>query len=466
MHKRRYKEDNYRRREEPVKKAVIVENIYESATRKSRLLAKDEFDIITGKISYNEYFARYYEIWVKEMLIDGLLDKQWYKERNLWTLVGYPDTFMEFRDFIANKPGDIRLLCENTQSLISTELFDRIKSDSPEKDPVVIIKNIKESTSIDAIVEEISQDVGLVEYAVSQGDMYENYTKTMYIITEIEEKDAIEVLSKKSILKDSMVFIQYLPCATSSKFIRKAGKQFNDKYVLAAAEKQSRAILERMSELLKVPEVYTTIASLETRVRPEEIADLYILALRKVFNFCYYCGIKYDNVYEMVFKCGVYHVRNMHALDESNTDEHMKKMQDSFMLDRVNFLKAVPRSIDIRTFCAETKEKDGIECKYCDKKFEHLEFFKKHLERKNHREYEKSVNLHNEFLKCIESLNYQLINGVEKRNHIVPSELYKYIINSKFNRESEVNYSDLDKKYPVLQTNMPISVGVFEQGDL
>ncbi|KAI5191988.1 hypothetical protein NEMIN01_1772 [Nematocida minor] len=465
MQKRRYNEEEGTG-ETASKISNNPEQAYELAIRKSRLLKKEELELITDKVSYGEYFSRYYEVWIKEMVLDGLLDKMWYAERDLWVLQGYPDSFMEFRDFIANKQGSIRQESKNAQALLQTELFDRLKSDATDATPIVIIKNIKETVSIREILSELSAKLEIAEHAVSQSGIADGYKRTLFIRTDMDVSNCKNIVSEVPLLTESIVSVQYLPTASSSRSTAQIGKQFSDKYSMQHTETQCKNILQKMSELLGVPEVYKTVSSLEMRIPKEETADLYMLALRKIFSFCYYCGVKYDNAYEMAFKCGLYHLRSETVLDDSNPETHRKKMEECFETDRVSFLQAIPKEIDIRTFCTEVSDKKEIECKYCNKKFESVEFFQKHLERKKHRSYETSIKLHSDCLQCINSLNYQLVNAVEKRAQKIPLVIYDYMSNNSQIIENEVQYGDLDKKYTILQEGMPIALAEFGQDEL
>ncbi|OAG32088.1 hypothetical protein NEIG_01326 [Nematocida sp. ERTm5] len=465
MNKRKYGDGGPLVNEKEAVKADRSERIYEIMTKNARMLREQELQLITNKIPYGEYFCQYYEVWLKDKISNGLLECVWYTEKDLWMLSSYMDSFMEFRDFISHYQMSIRLETQNKGQLLQTELFDKIKGETVDSSPIIIIKGIGERVSIKTLIAEIEKRAEVGEWAISQsGGAPEGFQKSIYIQTEMDLagfKQAVQ----SALPEEAVITVQYLPTTTMGRAVKEVGCQFMDKYAILETERQAKNILQKMSELFGVPDVYKTVSAMESKVKPEEIGDLYILALRKVFNFCYYCGIKYDNPYEMVFKCGLFHLRNNSVLDESSPEDFQKQIS-YFEIDRMNYLTNIPKTIDVHTFCTDTKEKGEIECRFCEKKFESIEFFEKHLERKKHKAYEMSIKLHNDFLQCINVLNYQLINEIEKRHLKIPFEVYEYMCANSNAATEEIDYTQLDKKYPVLYTNKPISIEEFGEHEL
>ncbi|KAI5160979.1 hypothetical protein NEAUS03_1429 [Nematocida ausubeli] len=464
MNKRRYRDEESGQRAEE-RKPVGESEIYEMMLKKVRLLKEHELKLVTTKVPYEEYFRQYYEVWLQDKIMNGLFKSIWYMEKDLWMLQSHADAFMEFRDFIAHRRMSIRLETENKACLLQTELFDKFRAESEVSAPVVVIKGIGEKAVIRELLEKIQKEVEVTEWAMSQaGGTPESFQKTLYLRTEMDISEFKKAV-KELIPEESILTVQYLPTAGMSRGIKEVGCQFMDKYSLIETEKQAKNILLRMSELFGVPDVYKIVCSLESKVQKEEIIDLYILALRKIFNFCYYCGVKYDNPYEMVFKCGLYHLRNNNVLDESSPVEY-RKFISHFEIDRMGYLKSIPQELSVSLFYVEKQDNNEIECKYCNKKFGSIEFFEKHLERKKHKAHEMSIKLHSDFIKCIHSLNYQLIHEIERRYLKIPFQLYNYMCVNMDAKEQETDYSNLEKKYPILETNMPISIEEFSANEL
>lgn len=464
MQKRRYTEENEEVREMQQHKNSSRESIEDKLLSKCRLLKEKELEMLTGRLSYPEYFRMYYEVRVKELVRNGLLEKKWNAEKDLWRLRSHRDSFMEFRDFMANTQCPIELVTGNKENLLESELFDKFKGEESGSSRVIMIKNIGRDISINELIEKIEGKVEVEDWAVSQGSFSMNFQRVLYIRTEVQLDDFKKKVSEY-VERENTITEQYLPSIDSGQAVKEIGKQFSDKYAKIETERQTRYILLRMSELFGVSEVYKTVSSLEVKVRKEEVGDLYILALRKIFNFCYYCRVKYDNPYEMVFKCGLFHLRSADMLDQSNPVEHANKAQ-VFERDRMAYLNGIPKEIDVRIFCKD-RNNGEIECKYCDKKFQALEFFEKHLQRKNHSEYEMYIKEHEILVECIRSLSYQLVDEIESPTRKIPHEIYNCMqSNEEVYEEELVDYSDLDKKYPVLQEHMPIVVSDFGENEL
>ncbi|KAH9386594.1 uncharacterized protein NEMAJ01_1490 [Nematocida major] len=463
MQKRRYREEVLERRNPIEERLPTPERACEIAIKNARLLTKEELELITTKMPYGEYFRRYYEVALKEKIAKGLFDCIWYSERSMWLLKSHTDRFMEFRDFMANTQQSIRLDASNKEVLLQGELFEKYRAEEVDASAVVVLKCLRETTSVKELMQGIESAVHVDEWEMAQSEDRNEYRRTVYMRASVGADELKEKMGPDA-LANVIVTQRFLPTSISGKPVRETGRQFSDKYVMGETARQCKSILGRMSELFGVPDVSTTVASLEARVSPHEVGDLYVLALRKIFNFCYYCGLKYDCPYEMVLKCGLFHLRSTSVLDDSNPIEHAHRMKP-FEIDRMGYLGGIPRSIDIRKFCS-SKTREEIECRYCEKKFESMEFFEKHLERKNHHAYEAYVKQHAMLIECVSTLCYQLINNIEKRHKRIPNDVADLMFCKEEVPVKEVDYSNLDKKYPILEGYMPIMSEDFDGDEL
>ncbi|OAG29297.1 hypothetical protein NEDG_01370 [Nematocida displodere] len=468
MSKRRHTEDTAPKAS--VTEESNLEDFYHIITKQSRLLTEEEFQAVSGrKYNYPQYVRSFYDLRVKDLLVKGYEKQPWFSERAVGSLWAFSDTFMRFRDFVASRPCSLRLESTNVESLLQTELFDRYKTGmDPEGVFVVVIRNLEMGASINELVEEIKSKVPLKEWGLGQGGHREGFKKTLYLrLNEISYEEFKEKTA--SVLPATAVtMMQQMPRNVPSA-VRVSGAQFGDACVMKETEKTCKQIIKAMSELLGVPEVAETLKSLAAHLEGNEVTDLYVLALRKVFNFCYYCGVKYCSPYEMLSRCGIFHVRSIDTFDMSNPDSHTDSLS-FYGLDRAEYFKdMLGPTADIFMFstgrvAGPTGESEYV-CKYCMKRFESEEYFEKHLSRK-HVEYDAYIRLHKAFISVITSLNYQIIEFIEQTGQNLPFELHRYISKKKceVSEENHVSYRALEKKY-ALTEQQPIKVSTFSDSE-
>eukprot|EP00002_Diphylleia_rotans_P013090 TRINITY_DN2547_c0_g1_i1.p1 TRINITY_DN2547_c0_g1~~TRINITY_DN2547_c0_g1_i1.p1 ORF type:complete len:499 (+),score=118.11 TRINITY_DN2547_c0_g1_i1:728-2224(+) len=127
----------------------------------------------------------------------------------------------------------------------------------------------------------------------------------------------------------------------------------------------------------------------ESQKPVRELLDTNIFYLRKVHNFCFYCGEEHFDAIELVKKCGTIHIRGKHSKTDDPANCSWRKSLEKRITDRL----ANPDSLFKGAFAAETKAIDefcdqntiyvGTErfrCNICPKKvFKAPDFVKKHL---------------------------------------------------------------------------------------
>jgi len=458
MNKRKYGEHAEEEELQPL--YIPFEELYERIIAEARMLNEEEFSLISDrKTEYAKYVARFYDLNLKELLVKGFTRDVWFVERDLCMLWMFSDTFMQFRDFISNRPASLALEARNAQSLLESDLFSSYREEEGEKICVVVIRHIDQNFSIKDFIGVVQEKAEIKEWALSQHGVKEGFKKTLYV--RLENQNGKEFTKKiaEDLPKGASASVLE-PLGEKSGTVREVGRQYSDKYAMQLMEQTCRKILKGMSGVFSVPEVQKVLESLETKVKEEERADLYALALRKIFNFCYYCGAKFDSPYEMIEKCGLFHVRSSTDLDLSNPARHSKKM-DFYAIDREECFKHAEREVDLGAFCEEKEERDAeYVCKYCGKRFAAKEYFEKHLLRK-HVEYETYTRLVKDCAAVLGSLNYQVVEFVEQRHQHLPYYLYRYMVRRKAEKEemeaAEVSYASLEKKYPV-SDRLPITV--------
>ncbi|KAI5190365.1 hypothetical protein NECID01_0957 [Nematocida sp. AWRm77] len=455
MQKRKYGEE--KRDEEEVEHMFHREDFYTKLISDSKLLLEEEFCLVAGgQYNYETYFKKFYDINIKDFLIKGYDKDMWFQERDLCMVWMFSESFMQFRDFVANRPSSLLLEETNISALLSADLFDGYTSQT-QSVHVIALKNIETNFAVKSYIEETKEKVPIQEWAMSQHGLQKAFKKTLYLRVEAESYDEVKEKLSEDLPKQVVVCVHQMPKNASSG-VRVCGKQFGDKHVMEKTEAQCKQILCAMANLFGVPEVAETLKALEARTSKEEIADLYILGLRKIFNFCYYCGVKYDNPYEMMLKCGIFHVRSTEQIDTTSVEHHTRSVK-FYTVDRTSMFKQMDRTIDVSIFSKEIGESaNEYICKYCSKRFTAKEYFEKHLSRK-HIEYEAYTKLQYDFFVTIFSLNYQTIEMIEQRGQQLPYEIFKYIQQKLLETESvsAVSYADLEKRYAILD-KMPISV--------
>lgn len=123
--------------------------------------------------------------------------------------------------------------------------------------------------------------------------------------------------------------------------------------------------------------------------------DLMIVFLRKVFNFCFYCGIEYENEKQLVTKCGISHIRSNKTNTNTNTNTTdikstnlisvtnklisyiEKHSSSSFSLDYDSELSN--RRNDYLKNNIQELEEDKFKCKLCPKMFKGYQFINNHV---------------------------------------------------------------------------------------
>lgn len=457
MQKRRLDEDNaeessFCREEES------LEKIYESCIKSFRLLQEKEFvSIFPPTYKYDEYFEKYYNVNLKEFFASKCNEQAWVSEMDLSRKSSTYEFFMEFRDFIASKSCPILLSDENAINLLNTDLFDEYVCRDEEKDKMyVVLKNIDMKCTIREFTESLNANAMVKEWRISQHGISESFKRTMYIrieedVSHVEFRENI----KNMIPKGSILVSQCFPIKALAS-VRIVGKQLSDKYCMERVGKGCKQILCEMASMFGMNEIFETVQGFEQRYNKQEITDMYIIALRKIFNYCYYCKEKFGNPYEMMSKCGIFHVRSKKQIDMASIGS-LERASSFYSLTRAVHFQAMNRPVDIRVFSKERRDRSEYECKYCDKKFTTLEYFKKHLEKKNHPEQNVYESLYNNFISALSSLDYPLIEMIEQRGQLLPNYLYRYWVHEDKDK-SLVCYGDMDKKYPILFFQPPISI--------
>ncbi|KAI5180616.1 hypothetical protein NEOKW01_0900 [Nematocida sp. AWRm80] len=440
------------------------EHLFQQILNESRLLSEEEFSLcFKEEYSYTEYINKYYDIYVKHFLIKECDKQAWYTERALCEPKGFSDRFIQFRDFIANKKEILTLSTRGVNAILESDLFDECKSLTKETPVnILVVNSLNEDTLLTPIIREIEEQLSAKEVFVSQQGSMNRFKRTVYIrVDEMKIEEATEKISQ-ILPKGASVTVTALPTADHS-CVRQVGMQFCDPHTLATTEECAKKILRAMANQCKVPEAIETLESLEPRMHKEEVPDLYILALRMLFCFCYYCGTKYNNPYEMVLSCGILHIRTPTILDASNPETHQNSLW-FYSLDRVSYLAQGQKEIDITIFSKkqESTNLDEYVCKYCSKRFASLAYFENHLNRQKHIEYEKYSKLHHNLQEVINTLTYPTIELIEQRYQPLSNDIY-YLINKNIQEQTpqknEIVYDALEKMYLLLENEQrPIYV--------
>ncbi|KAI5187189.1 hypothetical protein NEHOM01_1994 [Nematocida homosporus] len=456
MNKRRHTEDLPQDTEN--QETETLTGLYEFAIRKARLLMEDEFNqIFISDYNYQTYFEKYYDTNIKEMLLKGYEKQAWLAEIDLCQRSSFADVFMEFRDFVTSRQCQLSLDSNNGPDLLKTDLFDAYTTGETNTTvSLALIKNIEMNVTIRDFILVLEEELGLKDWAVSQHGVHEGFRRTLYVRLEDLSLEEFKEKVQVQLPPGSVVLGQSLPTPTSSSALRESGRQLSDKYTLSSSGVQCQEILKAMSALFKVPEVFETLKGFESRVPVNSVADLYILALRKIFNFCYYCKCKYDNPYEMVTKCGLFHVRSTDKIDTLSFAA-LERSGAFYAQNRAERFQLINSSVNSAIFSKESSAPNEYVCRYCNKRFASMEYFEKHLERKNHPEYEAYMRLHKGFFAMLASLTYPVIEVVEQKGQALPANLYYYLRPGQPESDQLVSYADLDKKYPIL-SKKPIAI--------
>ncbi|KAI5172513.1 hypothetical protein NEFER03_1588 [Nematocida sp. LUAm3] len=447
MNKRRHTEEEF---QEEQMTEMSKQSFYEYVLNSSRLLLKEEFEkTFSSSFSYSKYFESYYKIHLKELLVKKYNKSPWISEMDLVREEEISDCFMEFRDFISSFHGSMALDSSNLDNLLKKDLFE-IDAKNDNGFSLIVIKNIGTEESIRKAVQKIEKLSSVKKWYVSQHGIKDQFLRSIFVQIETETVPSVKEALAPFFSSSSLFSLGALPKNDLS-CVREVGKQFCDKHVMRSSETQCKKILRSISALYRMPEISETLETLESRVSSEEVGDLYILALRKIFNYCFYCKEKFSNSYELLTCCGALHVRNSQKIDMM-IPKAVIRSSGFYALNRMSLFQEMKQEIDPTTFCNEPEKTDEYMCRYCGKKFTSLEFFEKHLNRRLHPEYEAYTKLHAEFFSVIFSLKYPVIEIIEQKGSSIPLDAYqrKEVIEKK--PETLISYSGLLKKYPVLKT--------------
>lgn len=462
MQKRKYSENEGGEELGPPK-PVSYEEFYQKTLMQKMLIFPNDFEVLTdGQIEYSRYFVDFYELHLKDALIKGYHQQPWFAERNYCKMWKFEESFVEFRDFAVSREGASMLLTvDNAENLLGSEIFDKYKGDiGAEEGLLAVIKNIPAEASVNQLLDVLKNLTDISECGITQHRMAENNTRTIYAPTDAESFKTLKEKLDGILPEQSIVILQQLPPHGPGS-LREVGAQFGDVYELQRTKQTCKEILRAMSNLFFVPQVPETLQALEKSVASEEVPDMYVLALRKIFNFCYYCGMKFDNPYDMMLKCGSYHVRSMKKISYHSPALHTESLSVYLLERRLQFETKKKEGSSIKLFYAEGSSPDEYICKYCGKKFMEEQYFVKHLTRK-HVEYEAYLKLQESYNKVIESLTYPVIEMIENWGCSMPQEIKRYIHKKKREREEKeiglTSYKDLEKKYCVLEDSAPIAV--------
>lgn len=119
--------------------------------------------------------------------------------------------------------------------------------------------------------------------------------------------------------------------------------------------------------------------------------DLMIIFLRKVFNFCFYCGVEYENEKQLVTKCGINHIRsNKTNINQIDTKSTSLKSVSNNLISYIEKHSSSSLSLDYDSELSNRRsdylknnihelEEDKFKCKLCPKMFKGFQFIKNHV---------------------------------------------------------------------------------------
>ncbi|KAM0686239.1 hypothetical protein COBT_002541, partial [Conglomerata obtusa] len=138
--------------------------------------------------------------------------------------------------------------------------------------------------------------------------------------------------------------------------------------------------------------------------------DYYILLLRFVFNYCYYCVVQYDSQIEMIKCCGCYHIRNNNA-----GDRKVFNRKNEIITQEKNFDNLRPKTtaLDDTFFKNVKRDISGFLCTLCDKQFETENTIKTHLQKRHNDKIEINENFNKNYNLFLDNIDVKLLNNLE-----------------------------------------------------
>lgn len=398
-----------------------------------KLLTEEQFVALGfDPADYKRYLREFYlnkilgEQYAKE------LGEQWFKERGL--CADREEMERNLAELALEAPS-VRcpLDSKSKEALIESGLVCGTE-------PIVLVslKNISALVSLEKMIEQVKSLPFYRGHRVMQDSYAEGLRRTLFLVTSEHEKDEYkEALMRLPNGEDLIPIVQKID-PRDPRRVRETSFRLNSEAEIQKALSRCRKILAEMSSVFGV----------DASAVSGDCADTYILALRKVFNFCYYCCKKYDSVYEMLLKCGTYHVRGS-SLEIFN---YRKFLLDVAFYSRERgeiFDKEWERKELTLLYRKEAEER--VRCLECGKLFMNEAFAEKHLRNKHSEALERIRAKFERISKVLGLPSYHAFCLLERKEDYLPKHIARRIFVSARPAEKPlVSYADLPRPYPVL----------------
>ncbi|KRH94371.1 C2H2 Zn-finger protein [Pseudoloma neurophilia] len=260
-----------------------LENVdLEFAIRNRKILTPIEFKLTFPNENYEEYTKLYYEEKLHRFF-DRYSSEKWFNEKSDSGMSSKQKILDNYEEFEHLNREILPVL--NINQVINT----RLKNNDGH---YLIFKNLPPNYGIRDIIELLSRFEEIKDFSIAKTSFNQSYDRRVFLTLE-QNTDKTDIIEKLRLQTLDRIEIEYFEI--THKIITKSS--WID---------QKPSDLENLRRILEIlNKQYRTDIKFES-----DNIDHFIIFLRYVFNYCYYCTKLYDSDIEMFYDCGDYHLRD------------------------------------------------------------------------------------------------------------------------------------------------------------
>lgn len=415
-----------------------------------RLVTEEEFALLgfpSGE--YPLYLDRFYTKALHLAYAAGLGKESWFVERGLCHGKDAELRDLERFEQAMRAHPNCELTSANSRNLLESSFMEVGAGGCA---GLIVVKNIGPSFSVREFLAAARELPLYRGHSVTQHSYKEGLRRTIYLETEEGREDEYKQMLQPELPRTSILIVQKVD-AKDPRGIRETTSQFGTEKAKRAALADAKEIFEKMCNVFGSAEARERVRAIEEAAQNRGAGappDMYVLALRRIFSFCYYCGCKYDNVYEMLFKCGAYHVRGDMAGIFNN-----RRFRASIAFYKrkreVSRLEGIYEAGELAKMYVQEGD-ERFRCTECGKAFMAMEFIEKHLRNKHPEKVAEISGSREWFDAVLRELDYHLAELIERTEDPLPKYLHRKIQLKLRDSEKRglVSYAGLKKTYPGL----------------
>ncbi|TBU09222.1 hypothetical protein CWI36_0049p0020 [Hamiltosporidium magnivora] len=407
------------------------------------IITEKELKHLLPEVDYSTYLKSFYSKKIHKFY-NSFHEHEWFKERYIYDDYNIEKTKEFLQNYVEFTEKIVKICWDNTNEeiKINVPILNEEYFVDPELINVpkynIIMKNISSLVPISLIQNLALKCPNSTKFSVLQSDDRESYKRSCIISLQNENNidDSVRSMRNKSSPSCEFYCDKFILNENNMSF---ANVSFSQKDILFA-----KKIIKSLSDRYSVPDVLETIESdLQSffvkyieknlgenekmkkdaifKFDKSEILDFYILLLRYVFHYCFYCCRMFGSHMEMARCCGKYHIRS-HA---KNRDFFTRKLKIYTMDKDFSFMKDIKEEDGMIKHIIKIDE-EQYKCNSCIKVFAQAHNVANHIKRKHPELIEsikKDMEIFSAFINKLDPFVLSIIEGINDTH--LPSYLLK-----------------------------------------